>query len=220
MLHAQSLVLDRFFVLRCTWQQGWLGVRVGEASHPGPQSPCNFVQDVVRGTPVECAGCGCKCPRGMVAKLCGACGLVRCLRCGIDAGSACTAGGGLVGRPPGVGTAVCTRPSDFAASLGPDNGHVPIAANLSSSQTPAPVQGGEGRIQSAIDLDPSPVPGVIGVEQRPGLARSSAAACGAGSARIADAARRLVCPFCKVTASSECSIWVELMLAKRSQQTL
>ena len=89
--------------------RGYRGIRVGEASNPGPR--CSFRRKALRCAPSECMGCQRRCARGMLAHVCQACGLVRCLPCGPVSVAACIAGGGRPCVPADVPAS--TAPHDF-----------------------------------------------------------------------------------------------------------
>ena len=59
---------------------GLRGVRIGEASHPGPKWPMKF--KALRGTPLPCNLCDKHCARGVYVHVCDGCGCICCAGCG------------------------------------------------------------------------------------------------------------------------------------------
>ena len=90
---------------------GYAGVRVGEASHPGPR--CRFAQDLIRGASIQCDGCARKCASGHLAYVCPDCGVARCLQCGSASRSNCIAAVPPRSQRAAIARASGTKPSDF-----------------------------------------------------------------------------------------------------------
>ena len=89
---------------------GYRGIRVGEASNPGPAT-CHFQIKTRQGASVPCAGCDTLCARGILLQTCTKCGAVRCRKCGW-ATSICAADPDYVPPHHDGLTAVSTAPSD------------------------------------------------------------------------------------------------------------
>ena len=101
-------------VARVVTKYGYRGVRVGEASHPGP--PCTPVLKALRRAPRACAGCTSICKHGWLVHSCSSCGKVRCHRCGPEHCSLCIAfSDGLAAADGDSRTAASTVAADLWA---------------------------------------------------------------------------------------------------------
>ena len=144
---------------------GFRGVRVGEASHPGPEGPrnppeCRLSLSAVCGTPLPCAVCGRMCSRGTLAGVCEACGLTVCLSCRRAPQPCVAAAGDHPGRLRAAALSAdlsaSTRPSDFGQ---PPPGPAPAAGGAASpssaTQGPRASQDTPGVVGTGSDALPA-----------------------------------------------------------------